>query len=498
MNKQSDIAEIEDCMNFNAPLSSSVMPRWQRKALQGSTTPSRRRSADRMTPTPKRKKLSSNNDRFIPSRGAMDLDVAHYNMTKENGADGNVTPNKAFGDELAKSLFDSSSDLDNARVLAFRNKAPAPKESYQDSLKVLYSQNKAASTKQKVTLRHIPSAPEKILDAPDLVDDYYLNLLDWGSNNVLAVALGQVVYLWNATTGSIEELMELEGDDYVCSVSWLQGGNFLSIGTNSSTVQLWDTEKMKQVRSMKGHQARVGSLAWNSHVLSSGSRDSNIMQHDVRIAQHHIATLSGHSQEVCGLKWSPDGTQLASGGNDNLLNIWDARSSGVSGGVVSANAPVAPRLTLRDHTAAVKAVAWCPWKRNLLASGGGTADRCIKMWNTGTGACLQSVDTGSQVCSLLWSTTEKELLSSHGFSQNQLCLWKYPSMLRVKELTGHTSRVLHLAASPDGQTVCSAAADETLRFWKVFAPASGKRKRSSSSSRGGAASERVNLGRTIR
>ena len=40
--------------------------------------------------------------------------------------------------------------------------------------------------------------------------------------------------------------------------------------------------------------------------------------------------------------------------------------------------------------------------------------------------------------------------------------------MRVAELTGHTSRVLHMAQSPDGTTVCTAAADETLRFWNVF------------------------------
>jgi cell division cycle protein 20 (cofactor of APC complex) len=43
-------------------------------------------------------------------------------------------------------------------------------------------------------------------------------------------------------------------------------------------------------------------------------------------------------------------------------------------------------------------------------------------------------------------------------------------MAKVKELEGHASRVLHLAVSPDGGTVVSAAADETLRFWEVFAP----------------------------
>lgn len=81
---------------------------------------------------------------------------------------------------------------------------------------------------------------------------------------------------------------------------------------------------------------------------------------------------------------------------------------------------------------------------------------------------LNSVDTGSQVCALQWSPFEKELLSSHGYAENQLCLWKYPTMVKTKELKGHTSRVLHLATSPDGSMVCSAAADETLRFWNVF------------------------------
>jgi cell division cycle protein 20 (cofactor of APC complex) len=41
-------------------------------------------------------------------------------------------------------------------------------------------------------------------------------------------------------------------------------------------------------------------------------------------------------------------------------------------------------------------------------------------------------------------------------------------MVKIAELTGHTSRVLHMAQSPDGTTVVTAAADETLRFWKIL------------------------------
>ena len=92
---------------------------------------------------------------------------------------------------------------------------------------------------------------------------------------------------------------------------------------------------------------------------------------------------------------------------------------------------ITPRVLLTQHQAAVKALAWCPFHRGLLASGGGTADRTIKFWNTNSGAMLNSIDTGSQVCSLLWSKHQREIVSSHGFSHNQICLWKYPSMTKV-------------------------------------------------------------------
>lgn len=49
-------------------------------------------------------------------------------------------------------------------------------------------------------------------------------------------------------------------------------------------------------------------------------------------------------------------------------------------------------------------------------------------------------------------------------------------ILKVAELTGHTDRILNLAMSPDGSTVLSAGADETLRMWKCFLPDPNKKK----------------------
>ena len=127
-----------------------------------------------------------------------------------------------------------------------------------------------------------------------------------------------------------------------------------------------------------------------------------------------------------------------------------------------------PLQTFTQHQEAVKAVAWCPWQPNVLATGGGTSDRHIRIWNVCSGACLSAVDAHSQVCSILWSPHYKELISGHGFAQNQLVIWKYPTMAKVAELKGHTAQVLSLTMSPDGATVASAAAAETLRLWCCF------------------------------
>lgn len=493
-----DIADFEASLAMDAPLTTSVLPRWKRKQLQqelSASTPSRPASSSSCSTNAPATTSATNcdmstgastetRDRFIPSRGSMCMDRSNYLLSKENGnpdssgsgggvtgSRGDSSSNAGHGTEFHKALehnlIGAPARENGHRVLAFRNKAPAPEEGYQNSLKVLYSQNKGrAGAGVSRPTRHIPSAPVRVLDAPDLLDDYYLNLLSWGANDVLAVALGQAVYLWNAASGAITELLNLPGEDYVSSVSWMTGGTHVAVGTSSGDTQLWDCTAVKQLRTMNGHSARVGALSWYQHVLTSGSRDTTAVHHDVRAQRHAVGTLRGHTQEVCGLAWSPDGSTLASGSNDNKLCLWDAS---VGEGRFST---ASPRFTLTDHQAAVKALAWCPFKRNTLASGGGTADRCIKIWNSQTGSLLNSVDTGSQVCSLLWSTTDEELLSSHGYAENQLCLWKYPSMVKVKELTGHTSRVLHLAASPDGRTVVSGAGDETLRFWDVFAPPS--------------------------
>ncbi|CAH8674435.1 unnamed protein product [Schistosoma rodhaini] len=434
--------------------------------------------------------------------------------------------------------------------------------------------------------RKISRVPYKVLDAPELQDDFYLNLVDWSSQNVLAVGLGTCVYLWNAFTSQVTRLCDVSGEtDVISSVAWSKKGSHLAIGTYRGHVQIWDVTKSSCIRSLNGHIARVGALAWNADLLASGSRDRYILLRDTRASANSgggpaghlpitnpsntsvltaeladrdeimtdfnsisspshidqvesdsnyprastpmvsissdlpevdppstpaqmdidmlgfrdadhgsswsaartsanstvtqttalqsiengtdrlvpgaVRVLKDHRQEVCGLKWSPDSQYLASGGNDNRLLVWSQHAPSTGG----------PVLTYEEHVAAVKAIAWSPHQHGLLASGGGTADRCIRFWNTLTGQALRSVDTGSQVCNIAWSIHSNELVSTHGYSQNQILVWRYPSLTQLVKLVGHSYRVLYLAISPDGENIVTGAGDETLRFWNIFTKA---------------------------
>jgi len=86
-----------------------------------------------------------------------------------------------------------------------------------------------------------------------------------------------------------------------------------------------------------------------------------------------------------------------------------------------------------------------------------------------------STDAESQVTGMCWGQQEKELVTAHGYSRNHLSVWKHPSLVKAADLEGHEGRIVGLAQSPDGSLVCSASADETLRFWRIFSPNSSEK-----------------------
>ncbi|EDV10239.1 YGL003C [Saccharomyces cerevisiae RM11-1a] len=371
-----------------------------------------------------------------------------------------VTPRRLFTSQQDEITRPSSNSVRGASLLTYQQRkgrrlsaASLLQSQFFDSMSPVRPDSKQLLLSPGKQFRQIAKVPYRVLDAPSLADDFYYSLIDWSSTDVLAVALGKSIFLTDNNTGDVVHLCDTENE--YTSLSWIGAGSHLAVGQANGLVEIYDVMKRKCIRTLSGHIDRVACLSWNNHVLTSGSRDHRILHRDVRMPDPFFETIESHTQEVCGLKWNVADNKLASGGNDNVVHVYEGTSK-------------SPILTFDEHKAAVKAMAWSPHKRGVLATGGGTADRRVKIWNVNTSIKMSDIDSGSQICNMVWSKNTNELVTSHGYSKYNLTLWDCNSMDPIAILKGHSFRVLHLTLSNDGTTVVSGAGDETLRYWKLF------------------------------
>ena len=458
------------------------------------------------TVSPNQAKSEKLSDRFIPLNKGVNL-MEKFNLTTKfkemdenklfNDINKEENDNKKIYDEILKTNFlndtnfnslinkinlkksrknrEISPSFKKIKLFSWKKDKNSKKENFFYKIINAQKENENILNNNNINFnlaqRKINIKPYKELPAPNLMDDFYLNLLDWSSKNQIAVGCSTSVMLWNNNKTQsetlfsydlIEENLENNNDNikYVSSLIWSEEGDKLAVGNSHGYVELYDINKKKLIIRYKSHTNRVGVVSWNKNLISSGSKDYSIITRDIRCKgneENIVCKFLGHQQEVCGLKWSFDGTQLASGGNDNNLMVWSLHSN-------------KPLMYNNDHIAAVKAIGWSPHHHNILASGGGTADRTIRFWNTNTFEPIFKIDTGSQVCNLVFSKSSNELVSTHGYSLNQINIWKLPNMQKITTLTGHSFRVLYLSLSPDGQSIVTGAGDKMLKFWNIFPP----------------------------
>ena len=359
-------------------------------------------------------------------------------------------------------------------------------------------------------------------------------------------------------------------DTYVTSLSFssTQGGHsILAIGRNDGQISLWSLfDEDDRFQSQQPHAVaclsfkpvathkaseRFGSLVSVEELLVGDElgtiyyysiewmSNSQVDIHGWHGNMSLIAKISIHTQQICGLAWSPDGDFFATGGNDNACCLFEVRdvlappaaplseaplralvaefgvanfTPGASSHRTVANLLGHRSTPLQDdsrpynftnfgsssgtisrptfvpgidgvlqvgegrqkhrwlHSAAIKAIAFCPWQRGLLATGGGSNDRAIHFYHTFSGACLATINVQAQVTSLVWSKTRREIAATFGYAQPEhpyrIAVFSWPDCRQVVAIPWAAEmRALYAIPYPGGPNETSKHRSEGGAWW---------------------------------
>lgn len=418
----------------------------------------------------------------------------------------------------------------------------------------------------------------RVLDAPNLRDDFYCSILSYSATcHTLAVGLGDLLYGWSEDRGVRLLNAGTQDDCHLTSVAFSSTDGrkaILAYGLSNKSLglmSLLDDADPAHSRAAPTprfevlHPSPIACLSWKpsctmrpsscpskpgvlvpTEDLLVGDEAGRVWYYSVEwpdrweVERHNwqgqltlLARIDVHSQQICGLSWSPMGDRFATGGNDNLCCLFEAQKvldmnyarpnmgrvrhtevphhSHTQGDSESSSATeiateirriprpasVIPVLKPGDekyrwmHGAAVKAIAFCPWQEGLVATGGGSNDKCIHFFHTTSGAALATISVAAQVTSLIWSTTQREIAATFGYAQPEhsvrIAVFSWPECRQVAAIPwAGEHRALYAIPFPGGPNdarknrmrrssrsavegcIMVAASDKSVKFHEVW------------------------------
>lgn len=186
-----------------------------------------------------------------------------------------------------------------------------------------------------------------------------------------------------------------EGLQQIFSIDVQPNGERFATGGGDHKVRIWNMKsvdkelqnldpKERLLATLRDHFGSVNCVRWAKHgrYVASGSDDNVIQVHERKPGSgttefgsgeapdvenwKAVMTLRGHTADVVDINWSPDDSMLASGSLDNTVHIWNMRT-----GICT--------TVLRGHMSLVKGVTWDP-VGSFLASQ--SDDKSVIIWRT--------------------------------------------------------------------------------------------------------------------
>ena len=295
----------------------------------------------------------------------------------------------------------------------------------------------------------------------------------------LTLLLASALYLPNTFANPYNHIRYVEHRYAVYSIAFSPDGTILASGSADKTIGLWSAtaEKQTELRSATTGSVDKTINPWNVRKDGRITGGMIVTSSDGNVSNtKHLKTLVGHKYTVHCVAFSPDGKTLASGSEDNTIILWDTTTGEHTRTLARPTGSfVGPTDTLVGHTDTVYSVAFSPDGKTLAS---GSEDNTIILWNTTTGEHIKTLArlTGpfvgptdtlaghtDTVYSVAFSPDGTTLAS--GSADNTIILWDATTGQYKQTLIGHKRAVYSIAFSPDGTTLASGSWDRTIKLW---------------------------------